>query len=999
MAKDFTSRFVALLSTGSLRKSVRQLLPLGLFAASAFILAWIVIKQPLPDTVLPLDLNPVLYLKQIGHAWFPNNLGQRRLGAVGLLPMALLYSGLNLLGGSLMLEQRIWLGMLFCIAGIGMVMLFQTFWQDTAKRTPYLAGALYVLSPYVLLNLKGATSTLIPYSAVPLVALVTIRLSRRPSLLRAFMAGITIGALVPAGNLTEYLYYLVGVLTIVIIDRNHVRYPAGFSYFTMLLSATFIGMLWWLLPSAIVLSSGGSNAALLSDPLSQLASSSSYVAAFQQTGLWALSQGWQGVPYYPEVKYLSNPVVLAYGLIPILACLVVFWKNWKDTTYKLLAVLLVTAIVLSVSIYPPDNPPILGRIYLFLYNHVFAFKALREPFKATALTALVASLVAPKVLGYRTITSYTQKASYSMQPLWNALLLGTTVIYLAPFVLGGVFPTSYKLGNIPPYWTQASNWLDAHSNGGRVLFLPSSGASDYRWGFPQGDLGSALMTTPDISPGNLILTTRSGNELLNLLATTGTPKVQFPLDNLLNLFHIKYVVVQNDFNSKYYSVPSGEEISNYLSKQSGIKVSKSFGKLKIYQVHEYQRSLIGSSADYGQIEYTGGIDNALWAYKANYNLSLLPSSISFPGGYKISSSSIWRNFVNHYGPWVALINHAKSSLYGWASNSPYGKGAWLQISFPKSETIGSISIRVRHDAYDAVPKVIEVDTGTNKVEIPVGPNNLAVANFGSLKARHIRISIVSHGPGAQTVAISHISCTCISPPTFRITPASSNGAIGLDYHTPVIRNIPSQLVLKKRALFHVSANFTGQIDATKNSGLLPGNHFRLPVLVNGKPMILSNVVFRKSEVTSGIFTVSGTLPLSSGTTTIEREVNEGTTLYQMTLSMGFNSGDLIHWDGHTTATIPIGAVINYIPKPGYVVAAYNFDPWWNASVGNKPLHRFNISNYYNVWKIDHARSSDVHISLDPPAMENLGLWLSISGLALLGLFALSREVLIKKRTD
>lgn len=969
----------------------KKYFPAAMFLAIATVVSFIDIKQVLPDSALMLDLNPILFLKHIfgtWSIWTPTNLGERRGGAIGFLPMALIYSGITELGGSLLLEQRVFFALILSMSGFGMFSLYRMFWKQYRLLPSVIAGALYMFSPYVLINMKGAMSSLIPYAGLPLIALFVLKFARNPSLYKALLSGILMGALMPGINLTLNLYFFVAIVALLIIDQLFNKGPAQLSYYVMLALATVFGILWWLVPIALSLSNGGANAALLSDQIGALATNTSFIHAFQQTGYWGVGEGWDGIPYIPAARYLSNHFVVALYLCSPVVALVAMWKNWDDKRIKLFAGLFLISIILAVSIYPVADPTPFGRVYLFLYNNIFAFKALRAPYKAIAVMSIVLALVAPRAI--RKSENQTGAGEVKMI-IFTTGLLFTLLAYAMPFALDRVFPVSYKIGSIPSYWPRALNWLNQQPNQGRALFLPAAVFSVYNWGSPLGNVASSFMNVPGILPSQLTASTSAGEAELQLLATAGvsnSPGAKTSFNRLLNLYHIKYIVVQNDFNWGYYNTPSPSDLHSFLSNQSGVALTRQFGELDIYQVNDSPKSLVGWSSNQGNIQYTGGIGTALQGYKSDLNETFTKAPMVFTGGYSVSASSTWASDPIQFAPWAAVVPHGKGSQSAWVSNVPFARNAWWQVKFPRATTIGVVRVSARNNGVDALPSILDITDGSKTVYAKVSSNGIATADFGGSTAKELRITILGHRSGGPNVGISNVACECIKQPFYKVRPNESGGTVVLDMHTPSIRNVPVKIVLSRRTTFNVSGLFGVQPSTGSVVVHSPSAALTIPVLINGKPLVISDSVIRTVGQSSVGKIISGTVTFPAGATTITRLMNAASRLNELSLNSGNNAADVIHWTGVLTKSGGQSYILSNVPNSGYVLAAYNYDPWWQARSGDSTFQSLQgVASYSDAWRIGNVQRGNVTVSLVTPFDRMLGVWLSAIGLTLLGIMA------------
>lgn len=169
------------------------------FFAGAYVVSARNIQTVLPDSVLGLDISPVQFLQHIFSTYSSSSLGHRINGSeIAYLPMALFYAICSYLSGSILFTQQMWFSLLLALAAFGMMKLFQEWWSESAVLPGVLAGVLYSVSPYVLLNLQGASSLIIPYAAAPWFAWSGLRLVRSEKL-RNIILFVVIGGILGVG--------------------------------------------------------------------------------------------------------------------------------------------------------------------------------------------------------------------------------------------------------------------------------------------------------------------------------------------------------------------------------------------------------------------------------------------------------------------------------------------------------------------------------------------------------------------------------------------------------------------------------------------------------------------------------------------------------------------------------------------------------------------------------------------------------------------------------
>jgi arabinofuranan 3-O-arabinosyltransferase len=137
-----------------------------------------------------------------------------------------------------------------------------------------------------------------------------------------------------------------------------------------------------------------------------------------------------------------------------------------------------------------------------------------------------------------------------------------------------------SFSQVPPYWTAAASWLNAHAGKQAVLVEPGAPFGQYLWGSPMDDVLQAL-TDADYAERNLGVVGSAGNErLLNsidqqLAAGDGSAG----LTEVLARMGVKYVLVRNDLSRPVLNGAWPARISDALAASPGITPVARFGPL------------------------------------------------------------------------------------------------------------------------------------------------------------------------------------------------------------------------------------------------------------------------------------------------------------------------------------------------------------------------------------------------------------------------------------
>lgn len=751
------------------------------------------IKTPIPDSVIGLDVAPSKFLQYIFHYWSSVDLGQRVNGStIAYLPIALIYVALQFVGFSILQIQQIWFTTILSIAATSMFFFYRCWWKDLTIIRGFLAGLIYAFSPFVLLNLKGASVLLLSYAVLPFLAFQLILVVRKQQM--RYVIGVVIAGaiLVPGINPPDnaIMFFGAAVIGMGELARQNWR-KDGIKWMLFAWFVLILVSMWWIVPFVDAIGAGGASSYFITDPLSMDAASSSFFRTLGLNGFWALYQGWNGIPYYPSQTYLISPLVSALMLLLPTISFLAIRASWRDRGVRILAWLIVVSVPMAVSIYPVGHPAIIGVIYQWIYNHFFAFRAFRSTYKWVALLAFSYAVFAPTLFGidYGLSNLKPIKTKWindtflaSIGAVVNGAILGSIILFIIPFSRNWVFPKSYRLGSIPNYWYQAAKWLDTQPGNGRVLFLPSTAFSTYNWGFPGGDIAQFLLHRPEIT---YQLGTPMPIKLMDEL-NQAPSNSSISLSKILYLLGVKYVVQRNDINYSYYGSPSPNKMNSYLSSKPFLHPVATFGALRIYKSALGAKSVLGTAPSYESIvSDSRSLSSELKVYKPGVLTKFRSAKIVYPKISKFQSSSIWNGLSQSYGPQIAF----QATGSAWVSSVPGGVGQWLQADFKQPQKINQVIILGRNDGVDALPTKLKVTAGNKSIVVPVSSMGEAKVNFNGLVAPNLRVTILSSGKGGPNVGIAQIIIKGIHPSKFIYPKIPMTSPIRYIFHfNPLIVN-------------------------------------------------------------------------------------------------------------------------------------------------------------------------------------------------------------------
>jgi len=451
-----------------------------------------------PDTKPELYLNPGGLFRASLSSWAQNPYQAGRPNFnTGLAPVAAVLWLIELPGTPPWFAMRVWRAGLMLIAAWGVVRFYRRITPTHANAAGRVAVAVaYVINPFVIIG-GGTTPILLPYAVLPWMLLSFARAVEEPRNWRwpalfalAFfaMSGIQAGV-VPIFLLSAVPCYL-AYRRIVFKDRwgDLVRATLTCALLTVAVSV------YWLIPSYFARNTGDAVAAESEDP-QLIALTSSWAESLRLLGQWPMYGRLGDRLFLPKgIRYVVDPfVVLASFAYPILAAIGALVSRARA---RLLAVFFIAvAVPVMVGMFPPKAPTPLGRVFSFLFQDVPGAVAFRTTHKIAPVALLGFSLligfgvaaVAPR------IARWPKPAVIAMSVLALGVMVGGTI----PAWTNDLYRDGW---DIPGYWQQAANDLNAGSPDTRVLVVPGAKGGQYRWGLRSpDDVFPSILDRPNVS--------------------------------------------------------------------------------------------------------------------------------------------------------------------------------------------------------------------------------------------------------------------------------------------------------------------------------------------------------------------------------------------------------------------------------------------------------------------------------------------------------------------
>lgn len=562
------------------------------------------------DARFDLSWAPSRVLRRLGSIWQETG-GIGRVGGSEYNPVLVpLYAALRAIGFSPALTEHLVHGGLLAVGGIGAAALLATYMPRWGWPHA-VAGLVYMVHP-VSLNLFSNSLLFIgAVVSAPWLLLAVVRSAReRPTWRWAAVATLAIA--IPAPTEQVSVVFNVGIASICALllvalgGRSVARALGTFALRTALLvsaALAFVGQR--------VLAGRGDllQRLALTEPPELVNSVSSYAETARGMGNWlAYFRFGSTQPRAHLEPLVTSPlVVLATFALPIVGLIFVARSSWR---YRVVFVVLFgAAAMVGVGVYAQPSSW-WGAVVSWAYETVPAAEAFRNTSKVAGMLALSTA-----ILFAFAMWSVAQQIARVQLRVLAAVGAGAVVVAASvPVWTGNVYSSSRQLSGVPSYWREATEWIDDNNLGiaGRVMVLPGSSSTRYRWGAVGDDIFSALLSSPYVRTSSFAQSTpMSESVLAALTAAAGTPRLgPSGIADVLRRFGIRYVIVRNDLvwegarqprPSSYGSIRSsdefvlkarfgrpGEYTTDVADESPEASVERGLPPVEVYEVRDWQ---------------------------------------------------------------------------------------------------------------------------------------------------------------------------------------------------------------------------------------------------------------------------------------------------------------------------------------------------------------------------------------------------------------------------
>jgi arabinofuranan 3-O-arabinosyltransferase len=446
------------------------------------------------DTKSYLYIDPGRLLSNAPYLWQPDTgLGTVTHQNIGYLwPMGPWFWFFELLGVPDWVAQRLWLGTILFVAAMGVRYLLRTLgWRGAGLVVASLA---YMLSPYLLDYSARISVLLLPFAGLPWMIALTDRAIRSKGWKYPAIFGLvvaTVGSINATSLLLVGLGPLLWLVHMVWFDRSaRLRDAVGGSL--RIGAMMLLTNIWWI--AGLVMQAGYSlPVTRYTESYEVVSNASSAPEVLRGLGLWFFYGLDRLGPWVTASVDYTNTIwvmVLSFAL-PLAAWAVAVLVRWRYRAYFLL--LIVVGTLVAVAAHPITDPSPLGSAFAD-FTRTDLGLTMRSTPRAVPLL----------VLGLAVFLGLGINALADRKPRWATpagLIVGVLIILnLAPlWMLDMVEPNLKRDEDLPAYWIEAAEFVDARGDGTRVLEVPGSDFAGYRWGNTVDPVTPGLIDRPYVA--------------------------------------------------------------------------------------------------------------------------------------------------------------------------------------------------------------------------------------------------------------------------------------------------------------------------------------------------------------------------------------------------------------------------------------------------------------------------------------------------------------------
>lgn len=531
------------------------------------------------DTKSYLYIDPSRMLGRAWSMWDPNvGMGTVPHQNIGYLwPMGPYYWLCEAVGLPDWMAQRLWLGSILFVAGLGVRYLLRTLGQEGIGVS--VAMVVYALTPYVLTLGARISALLLPFAALGWLLGLTVRSLRERSWRHPALFALAVAT---CGSVNATALLLVGLAPALWIPYatfvlREVRLRQALAVVARMGVLTVGVSLWWIAGLSV---QGGYGIDVLryTETARTVANASVAPEVFRGLGYWFFYGDDKFGPWIePSPAYTQNPLLIAvtYAL-PLCGLLAAALVRWRHRSYFVGLVAL--GAVIAIGAHPWNDPALVGEGFkAFLQLQVgLAMRSLPRAVPLLALGLAVLTGVGVNALQVRT---------RSLQRPAGWALVALAIVGLPPLWLGQMVGDNLQRDeDLPRYWLDAAADLDARGWDGatwrsRVLEVPGTDFASYRWGNTVDPITPGLIDRPFVARELIPYGTPASAELLNALDRQMQEAVLDPaaLAPVARLMGVGDILLRSDLAYERYSLLRPRQAYALLEGAPGLGTVAGYG--------------------------------------------------------------------------------------------------------------------------------------------------------------------------------------------------------------------------------------------------------------------------------------------------------------------------------------------------------------------------------------------------------------------------------------
>ncbi len=526
------------------------------------------------DSKQYLYLDPKNYLIQAASIWSPNvDMGTVTHQIIGfLMPMGEWFWLFSVLHVPVFLAQRLWLGSVYFMSGAGVYYFCKTI--GLSNSGSFLSGLVYMFSPYMFQYEISMSDLLAPMAALGWMMAFTYKALKTGKNRYCLLFAVAV-ALSGTINATSFIYVALGpvILTLYAVIVRDSTLRRAFWVSIKILGLSLLVSLYWI-EGLVVEGAYGVNILKLSESLTAISATSSPAEVFRGLGYWYFyASDSYGPIVKASVEYQTwTWLIFLSFLIPAISIISAVFIKWR---YKGLSLtLIVIGMIVSVGLYPLNNPSFFGSKIENFMNTTEIGLALRSSTRATPLVVLGIAMLIGALANLIKLRSVETGFVF-------VVVMTLIAVFNTPGVfLGETVTSNMARGPIPSYWYQAGKYLNTKSNMTRVIQVPGQPFETYNFGTTIDPILPGLTNRPTVERRQVPLGSNFGVNLLDNFDNTIQRSNLNPngLAAVLRLMSAGDMLVTNDLAYERYQLPSPPTTMKlFQSDLPGFSAPKTFG--------------------------------------------------------------------------------------------------------------------------------------------------------------------------------------------------------------------------------------------------------------------------------------------------------------------------------------------------------------------------------------------------------------------------------------